>query len=132
MAEADNSVTVGTVTDDEKVTDTKTVETENSITPGEQEDGSYIVLLPNRNQVKIGEEVLTYITVTEPDVAKMKGDSVLQINNAGVDQLKKILPHCTYPILTAPVLNKLKLSDINVLAGALLHFMYGSEIDDNI
>lgn len=99
-------------------------------TPGAQEDGTYLCRLPNRNKVKIGDTLIQDVYVSEPDISGMKEDSLLRLNSGNINELRKVLPRCTSPMLTAPILNKMKLSDINQLAGAILYFMYASETDD--
>lgn len=113
--------------------DTVQADTEQpELVTGPQEDGTFLCRLPNRNSVKIGDQVIRDVFVSEPDVSGMKEDSLLRLNTGNINELRKVLPRCTTPMLTAPILNKMKLSDINLLAGAILHFMYASETGDAI
>ena len=95
---------------------------------GPQDDGTYLVRLVNHNNIQMGEQKLEWVTLTEPDVAATNGTSLLQVNAANVETLKVLLPKITSPMLTPAMLNKLKISDLNRLAGGILHFLYGSEM----
>lgn len=99
---------------------------------GGQEDGTYLCKLINHNNIMIGEQRLEWVTVNEPDVSETKGSSLLQINTGNIDELKKLLPKITTPMLSPAMLNRLKISDMNRLAGAVLYFLYNSELSVDV
>lgn len=70
-----------------------------------------------------GEQVITDITLSKPNVGTLRGVSLASVANSDVDALIKVLPRMTMPSLTEQEVAALELPDMLSFAAKVVGFL---------
>lgn len=73
--------------------------------------------------VKLGDNIITEITITKPLVSHLKGVKLAQLMEMQIDEIVKILPRVTQPALTEKSLDSLEFNDFMALCAEVISFL---------
>ncbi|HAV5431516.1 TPA: phage tail assembly protein [Acinetobacter baumannii] len=78
--------------------------------------------------IRMGENLITQVTVRKPGVKALSGTSLKDIYNHDVDALCRVLPRVTSPALTPQQIVMMDPVDFAQLGGHLVTFLYPKEM----
>lgn len=73
--------------------------------------------------VKLGENIITDITITKPLVGHLKGISIKNLIEMQTDEIAKLIPRVTMPSLPQHALDKMDFAEFLTLAGEVMGFL---------
>ncbi|MCT9416984.1 phage tail assembly protein [Acinetobacter baumannii] len=78
--------------------------------------------------IRMGEQIITQVTIRKPGVKALSGTSLKDIYNHDVDALCRVLPRVTSPALTPQQIVMMDPVDFAQLGGHLVTFLYPKEL----
>ena len=73
--------------------------------------------------VKLGDNIITEITITKPLVSHLKGVSLTKLVDMQLDEVAKIIPRVTSPMIPQQAFDTIEFTDFLHLCGELLGFL---------
>ena len=73
--------------------------------------------------IKRGDQVIGMVQLRKPSTGELRGLSIAALANLDVDEIRKLLPRITQPVLTAADVDQLDPADTLQLGGEIVDFL---------